>query len=138
MKHELGEKLIYMLPLTLVTGFFYYVIWFLERYTTFNKIAKEEIISRNCVIGMAVLLGVHYLAIIMTDYGGPFILLFLVVAVAFSFKIATALEHYYSTELQEDLKFNRALLVVFNIFYINYFFMGLEKAAPIRGDLLYQ
>jgi hypothetical protein len=136
MKQELGEKTAGMLLLTIVTGLFYYVIWFLERYKTFNKIAKEEIISRNYVIGMAVLLGLHYLAIIMTDYGGPFVLLFLVVVIAPCFRIAAALEQHYTSELNAELKFNRALLVIFNIFYIAYFFNGLSKVEPMQTDFL--
>lgn len=138
MKNKLGEKTASMLLLTIVTGLFYYVIWFLERYKTFNKMAKEEIITRNCVLGMAILLGIHYLAIIMTNYGGPFVLLFLVVIIAFSFRIATALEQYYESELNQTLKFNRALLIVFNVFYINYFFMGLEKVEPRQTNLQFQ
>lgn len=138
MKKELGEKTAIMVVLTIATGLFYYVIWFLERYKSFNKIAKEEIITRNCVLGMAILLGIHYLAIVMTPYGGPFILLFLVVAIAFSFRIADVLERYYEVELDQSLKFNRALLVVFNIFYINYFFMGIEMVEPMQTDLQFQ
>jgi hypothetical protein len=138
MKKELAEKTIVLLPLTIVTGLFYYVIWFLERYKTFNKIAKEEIISRNYIIGMAVLLGLHYLAIIMTDYGGPFVLFFLVVVIASSFRIATALEQHYKSKLNQELKFNRTLLVIFNIFYINYFFNGLAIVEPMQTDRLVQ
>ncbi|MEA3512786.1 MAG: hypothetical protein U9R37_04205 [Campylobacterota bacterium] len=55
---EIGMKTWHLLALGMVSFGIYYIIWLLDRYKVFNEIANTEIISRNFIVYISILMGI--------------------------------------------------------------------------------
>ena len=58
---KIGMKTWQVLALGIVTFDIYYIIWLLDRYKIFNEMANNEIISRNFIVSIAILMGISSL-----------------------------------------------------------------------------
>ena len=140
LKNEIGQKTLNMFLLGWVTLGIYYIIWLVERYKVFNRIAGKEIVSRNYIIWIAALMGISS---IFSYAGNPMVELFgsaidMVWGIMFiitAFKISKAIDEYYTKEFKLDLSFNKFYLVIFNLFYINYCINELEEIEKKQEHL---
>ncbi len=122
---KIGMKTWHVLALGMVTFGIYYIIWLLDRYKVFNEMANSEIISRNFIVSIAILMGI---SLLLGSLGDPTIALFAslidlawgIMLIMMSFKVSKTMEDFYAQKFKLDLKFNKFYLVLFNIFYINY------------------
>ena len=64
---KIGMEKWHLLALGMISFGIYYIIWLLDRYKAFNEMANSEIISRNFVVSIAILMGVSGLLDSMGD-----------------------------------------------------------------------
>lgn len=122
---KIGMKTWHLLALGMVSFGIYYIIWLLDRYKVFNEMANTEIISRNFIVYISILMGISG---ILSSLGDDTIALFAslvdlawgIMFIVMAFKVSKAMEEFYAKKFKLDLKFNKFYLVIFNIFYINY------------------
>ncbi|MCD6533282.1 MAG: DUF4234 domain-containing protein [Deltaproteobacteria bacterium] len=132
LKTEIGQKTINMVLLGLATLGIYYIIWLIERYKVFNKLAGKEVISRNFIIWIAAMMGISSIFSYAGDpsveaIGSLLDLVWMIMCIIVSFKYSKIMDEYYAKEFKLDLKFNKFYLIIFNIFYINYCVNELEE-----------
>lgn len=145
---ELGqEKTLKMVLLGSVTFGIYYVMWLMERYKGFNRLAGREIVSRNFILGIVVLMGISIIVdLVGTEAGSEFVvglsalidLAYGVMCIIIAFRVSKAMEMYFAEHYRADIKFNAVYLVLFNLFYINYTINDwdqmVQKKRVIHGD----
>jgi len=118
-------KTLNFLLLGVFTGGIYYFIWLTERFTIFNSFGQSEVISKKIINIAAILMGLNtmFASIGNADFivlGTILSLVAWVILVIITFKIIKAMELYYADSFKLYLKFNKAWMVLFHLFYINY------------------
>ncbi len=122
---EFGYSTTMVVLLGMVTFGIYYFIWLAERRKPMNDIAQKEIYDKNMLIFAAVFGGltsmlapvnIPGIAILIVWFNIAYSVLMIVMA----WKIGVWLENYSLNQWGIKIKASRFLLVIFNIFYVNY------------------
>ena len=98
----------------------YHLAWLAERRNWFNRIAGEEFIKASHLVVISFLIYIQILmradAIISTLNGAILFGLYIYLFV----KIAEAMEHHILIHQGRKVKFNRCLIILANIYYLNH------------------
>lgn len=145
LKNEFGENTGRLILLGIVTFGIYFFIWLVRREKKFDELAGEKVYDPNLMIAAAVCTGLSSAIDRITDSGIVALIgdlasiAYGVLFVIIAFKIARFLELYIAKTSKIDVHLNRFLLVIFNIFYVNYFFNSLDvveaKHNALKGDI---
>lgn len=140
LKNKIGQKTFIMVLLSSVTYGLYGLIWITDRYKIFNKIFGGKIISINYIIWIAACAGISssFGAIgninaaatgdfTMSSFASIIGMIGWALYILAAFKLSKGMSKYCAKEFKINLKFNKFYLVIFNIFYINYYINALEK-----------
>ncbi len=130
---QFGDSTIRVVLLGMFTFGIYYFIWLAERRKPMNELASREIYDHNMLIFAAVFGG---LTTMLTSVNIPAVAILIiwfdvaysVIMVIIAWKIGVWLEEYSKHKWLIELKASRFLLVIFNIFYVNYL---INKIAEI-------
>lgn len=122
---KIGMKTLHLVLLAIASGGIYLIVWLVERYKVFNEMADKEIISKDFIATISILMGISGF---LSSLGGDTIALFAslvdiawgIMFIVMAFKVSKTMEDFYAKKFKLDLKFNKFYLVIFNIFYINY------------------
>lgn len=139
-----GESTIKVIILGIVTFGIYFFIWIAERRRELNKLAGQEIFNNNLLIAAAIFSGLStFLSMVQiamtgdTSVSDIFSFVYSILIVVIAWKLGKWFELYCAKEFKVDVKVNKFLLIIFNIFYLNYLFNVLsehaEKQQLLRG-----
>ncbi len=122
---EFGESTTKLVALGFLTFGIYYFIWLAERRKPLNRIANREIYDYNLLIYAAICGGLP--AVISSLNLTPLIPVIFLLEITYSllmiiisWKLGKWLEVYARNSWHTDWRANGFLLVIFNIFYVNY------------------
>lgn len=123
---KIGMKTLHLVLLAIASGGIYLIVWLVERYKVFNEMADKEIISKDFITTIAILMGISKMLASSLNYNLASLAFFINIAVGImfivaAFKISKAMEYFYAKNFKLDLKFNTFYLVIFDLFYINYY-----------------
>jgi len=131
-----GESTIKVIILGILTFGIYFFIWLSERRRGWKDLAGKEVFNKNLLIAAAICSGLSsYLSIIQIALYGRvhgtdiFSVSYSILMIVISWKIGNWFELYCAKEFKVDLKVNKILLILFNIFYLNYLFNTLPRRA---------
>lgn len=134
LKKEFGESTLKVVILAIISYGIYYFIWIADRRKKLNELAGKEVFNFNLLIAAAVCLGLSFFIAIIrlysagdTGYSIIFSIAYGILIIIIAWNIASFLELYLSQNYKIDVKLNKVLVVIFNIFYINYYFNNLDK-----------
>ncbi len=124
-KEEFGDSTTRVVLLGMVTFGIYYFIWLAERRKPMNRLAEKEIYDKNMLIFTAVFGGLTSILAPLNVAGVEILIVWFNVAysvlmIVMAWKIGVWLEQYSFYQWGIKLKASRFLLVIFNIFYVNY------------------
>ncbi len=122
---EVGMKTLNFVLLGIFTGGIYYFIWITERFSIFNSLGQVDVVSKQFINITAILMGLNILltstgAVSLTMIGFLFSMAGWIMFIVMTFQIMKSIELYYAETFKLDLKFNKAWMVIFHLFYINY------------------
>jgi hypothetical protein len=131
LKNEIGQKTVNMISLVIASFGVYAIVWIVERYKVFNRLAGKEVVSNKLIIWTTIVFGLNAA---MSRLGPKFILIMFIAQIALfvfyviiAFKFAKVMDEFYAKEFKLDLKFNKFYLIIFNLYYINYSINELEE-----------
>jgi len=124
-KEEFGDSTTRVVLLGMVTFGIYYFIWLAERRKPMNRLAEKEIYDKNMLIFAAVFGGLTSILAPMNVAGVEILIVWFNIAysvlmIVMAWKIGAWLEKYSLYNWGIKLKASRFLLIIFNIFYVNY------------------
>ncbi|MDO6613664.1 hypothetical protein Q4601_18950 [Shewanella sp. 1_MG-2023] len=128
--------------LTVFTGGIYPIIWLFAKYPKMDEITSIRTADDSFIIAIAVCFGFggvlsHSDFGLMSAIGSLLLFGAFFLYVFWSFRARAALQDYAHVNFGIDLKMNKILTVVFNIFYINYCINQLpeeqQKGHPTYG-----
>jgi hypothetical protein len=133
-QEEFGESTLRLFLLGFLTFGIYYFIWFADKRRGMNKLANREIYDANLLIYAAICSGLPFvlnsLHIVIT---APFILIselvYSIIMLMIAWKVGKWFDEFSKRWWGIDLKVNSILLVIVNIFYLNYL---INKAAQME------
>lgn len=123
---EVGMKTFNFVLLSIFTNGIYDFIWLTERLNLFNSLGQSETITKHMIIVTALTYG---LSISLNTLGEvpwldivSYLLLFgyFGMLIFMTFRIIKTIDLYYAEHYKLNLQFNKAWMVLFNIFYVNY------------------
>ncbi len=131
-----GDSTIKVIILGLLTAGIYFFIWIAERKRQWDKLAGKEVFNENLLISAAIASGLSTF-FSMSQIAGYndasmaniFSFIYSILMVVIAWKIGVWFELYCAKEFKVDIKVNKILLIIFNIFYINYLFNTLPFEA---------
>lgn len=137
---EIGMKTLNFVLLGIFSGGIYYFIWITERFSIFNSFQESEIISKQFINITAILMGLNILLgstgdASMIMIGSLFSLAGWIMFIVLTFKIIKSMELYYADTFKLDLNFNKAWMVLFHLFYINYCINELKEIEAKKERL---
>jgi hypothetical protein len=145
LKDEFGESTGKLVILVIATLGIYYFIWFAQRRKKFNELAGEKVFSFNLLLAAAVCTALSDILTQVqsamtgdTGYSDIFSFTYGILVCVISWKIASFLEVYLSQNHKIDIKLNRFLVVILNLFYINYYFNNLDEITSLAEGREYQ
>ena len=129
---KIGMKTLHLVLLAIASAGIYLIVWLVERYKVFNEMAGKEIISKDFIATISILMGISGILASSLDYTLASFAFFINIAVGImfivaAFKISKAMEYFYAKNFKLDLKFNKFYLVIFHLFYIDYYINKLEE-----------
>lgn len=124
-REEFAEDTAKVVLLGMVTLGIYWFIWLSERRKPMNKLSDKEIYNKSLMIYAAISSGIStllasYNAASMAIFVALFNLIYNVLMIVIAWKIGLWLESFSFSEWKIEVKANRFLLIIFNIFYVNY------------------
>ncbi len=126
-KEEFGESTLQLFLLGTLSFGIYYFIWLAERRKPLNELANFDIYDKNLLIFAAIFNG---LPALLSSMNNPSLLIFIylleiaysVLIIVITWKIGKWFEGFANRWWGVEIKANGFLLVLFNIFYVNYLF----------------
>lgn len=140
LKDKFGEGTLKLILLGIFTFGIYFFIWLAERRKAMDELAGKEVFDVKLMIAAALASGFSTLftvvsAAMNSHWIDPFSLIYGILFIVISFKVATFFELYIAKEFKIDVKFNKFLLILFNIMYLNYKINELPKIEE-KANLL--
>jgi len=149
-----GESMATLIILTIISAGIYPIKWLAERYKEWNELAGKKIYNNQLFIAVIICQG---LSIIFPSIGNLFFVdtvtpgtstisiantFFIfgklsiriggVLMIIIAWKIGKWFESYCEKEFKLNIKVNKILLILFNIFYLNYLFLKLPILANMK------
>ncbi len=139
-KEEFGDSTTRVVLLGMVTFGIYYFIWLAERRKPMNNLAGKEIYDKNMLIFAAIFGGLTGILAPMKFTGVEILIVWFnigysILMIIMAWKIGVWFENYSLAQWGIKLKASRFLLVIFNIFYVNYLINRIVQLYEQQGSI---